>query len=128
MKVLLDTHAFLWFVWNDTRLAANARLHIEDPTNDLFLSAASAWEMAIKIGIGKLSVGQELEAFLTEQMTNNRIALLPLSIAHAAKVAALPHHHKDPFDRLLIAQSLTEHMPLIGRDDVFDRYGVTRHW
>lgn len=128
MRLLLDTHAFLWFVWNDARLSVTARSLIEDANNDLYLSAASAWEIAIKISVGKLSVGQDLGTFLTEQLTRNAIALLPLSIPHAATVASLPLHHKDPFDRLLVAQSLTESVPLVSIETTLDAYGIQRLW
>src|SRR5438132_3294126 len=116
MKILLDTHAFLWFVWNDPRLGAVAIRHIEEPDNDLYLSAGSIWEIAIKVGTGKLSVGMELEAFLVEQMNRNRVVLLPISVSHVARLSTLPPIHMDPFDRLLIAQSLAEDMPFISNE------------
>jgi PIN domain nuclease of toxin-antitoxin system len=128
VRLLLDTHVFLWFVWNDPQLSSTARALMEDATNELFLSAASAWEMGIKIGTGKLSVGQDLATFLLDQMTRNRIELLPISVGDAGRVAVLPFHHKDPFDRLIVAQSLTGQMPLVSRDEALDGYGITRLW
>ncbi len=128
MRVLLDTHAFLWFVWNDKKLTHHARTLIEDAANNIYLSAASVWEIGIKVGTGKLSVGQDVKIFLTEHLIKNQISLLPITIPHAALIATLPQHHKDPFDRLLVAQSLVEDMPLISIDTPFDAYGVQRFW
>ena len=128
MRLLLDSHAFLWFVWDDPRLSPTAKRLIEDVNNDLYISVAGIWEIAIKVSSGKLNVGQELGSFLSEQMQHNRIDLLPISLPHVVRVSILPVHHKDPFDRLLIAQSLVEQIAVIGIDGVFDEYGVQRLW
>jgi PIN domain nuclease of toxin-antitoxin system len=128
MKLLLDTHSFLWFISGDSNLRGTARSLIEEPTNDLFLSAASIWEMAIKIGLGKLKIGEPFEKLIPEQLRLNAIDILNIEIEHTSALIALPFHHRDPFDRLLIAQSLVEKLPLISIDSAFDPYGVTRYW
>ena len=125
MKLLLDLHAFLWFVDDDRKLSAAARALIEDPVNDIRLSVGSVWEMAIKVGLG---IRQPVDVFVKEQVSVNRIALLNITIEHAATVATLPLHHRDPFDRLLIAQALVEQIPVVGVDGNFDACGVQRLW
>jgi PIN domain nuclease of toxin-antitoxin system len=101
---------------------------MESADNELLLSIASAWEIAIKVSTGKLTVGTEVGVFLTEQLALNDVSLLPISISALAKMAALPAHHKDPFDRLIIAQSLTESLTLLSVETTFDLYGVRRTW
>ncbi len=128
MRLLLDTHIFLWFVFDDAQLNVRARTLIEDPDNESLLSIASVWETCIKVGIGKLQLKKPPETFFREQLTDSGIGLLPIEIKHAAQVSALPLHHRDPFDRLLIAQSLTEGIPLVSADAALDAYGVTRLW
>ncbi len=128
MKLLLDTHTFLWFVWDDPQLSLTAKGAIESDKNEIYLSAATPWETSIKVSTGKLSIGQDVVPFFAEHMDINNIVLLPILLAHIGIVSTMPFHHKDPFDRLLIAQSLIEQMPLISADSVFDRYGVERIW
>jgi PIN domain nuclease of toxin-antitoxin system len=128
MKLLLDTHAFLWFVWKDRRLSGTARALILDPNNVLWFSAAACWEIAVKISIGKLTLADPYDVFMRREMTANRLLLLPIELAHTTVTATLPLHHRDPFDRMLVAQSLVERFPLVSADPVFDRYGVTRLW
>ncbi len=128
MKLLLDTHSFLWFIGGDARLSPTARRLIEDVTNDVFLSVASLWEMAIKISLGRLQLAEPFETFIPQQLSLNRIGLLGITISHTAKVATLPFHHRDPFDRLLAAQAQVEQMPLASSDPAFDAYGITRLW
>ena len=101
---------------------------MEDATNDLYLSVASVWEMAIKVNLGKLTLGEPIEPFITHQLNQNGISPLSISISHVAVVAAMPLHHRDPFDRLLAAQAQVEQMPLVSADAAFDPYGVTRLW
>ena len=98
MRLLLDTHAFLWFAAGDERLPHTMRELIADGANDVSISVASLWEMAIKISIGKLSVAEPLERFVSREMNRNRLELLPIDLAHVVHVAALPFHHRDPFD------------------------------
>ena len=128
MKLLLDTHAFLWFVWKHARLSAAAQALILDPKNILFFSMASCWEIAVKVSISKLALAEPYAVFMPREIAANRLLLLPVEMAHVSAVATLPLHHRDPFDRLLITQSLVEGMPLVSADPLFDRYGVTRLW
>jgi PIN domain nuclease of toxin-antitoxin system len=130
VRLLLDTHAFLWFVGGDASLSAVARTAIEDAANEVFLSVASAWEVAIKVSLGKLKVdAPSVDAFFDEQMDANGFAYLAIDPPHVFRVAALPFHHRDPFDRLLIAQALEERMTLITREGpAFSPYGVAIAW
>jgi PIN domain nuclease of toxin-antitoxin system len=128
MRLLLDTHAFLWFVNNEGSLSNTARLLIEDADNQPILSIASIWEMAVKVSKGKLELPKPVEVFSVEQLKINFMSLMAINISHIAVVARLPLHHKDPFDRMLIAQSMAEELPIISADAVFDAYGVQRLW
>jgi len=128
MRLLLDTHSFLWFIEGNSRLSRHARALIEDDANDLFLSLASVWEMAIKVSLGKLRVTQDFQTFIAQQCSENRIEFLHITLAHTAAVVPLSFHHRDPFDRLLIAQSMTEQMPIISDDPAFEIYGIERLW
>lgn len=127
MRVLLDTHAFLWFVTADSRLSKRASDAIAD-ADDVLLSLASCWEMAIKNGLGKLTLTVPIERFVTEQIAFNNFELLHIELPHVARVAALPSHHRDPFDRLLAAQALHETIPIVSADAIFRRYGIKRIW
>jgi len=128
VKLLLDTHTFLWFIDGSPQPSTAARTLIEEADNEVFLSVGSLWEMAIKVSLGKLSLGQPFERLMPAQLSLNSIELLNITISHTAKVITLPFHHRDPFDRLLIAQALVEDIPLVGVDTVFDAYGVRRLW
>ena len=128
MNLLLDTHSFIWFVEDSPSLSAQARALIEEPTNAVFFSMASMWEMAIKISLGKLHLSQPFDLFIPNQLLLNDITILDITINHTLRVATLPFHHRDPFDRLLIAQSLVERMPCVSIDSVFDAYSVHRLW
>ena len=128
MRPLLDTHSFLWFISGSSKLSQTARTLIEEPSNQPFLSIASLWEMAIKLSLGKLSLGEPFEVLIPEQMKANGINLLGIEIEHTALVATLPFHHRDPFDRLLVAQAVVERMPIVSADAAFDAYGVERLW
>lgn len=128
MRLLLDTHACLWFIMGSPNLSARARALIEDEANESFLSVASLWEMAIKMSLGKLSLSAPLDALIPQQLGLNGIELLGIQVAHAAAVSTPPFHHRDPFDRLLIAQAVVEDMPVISADAAFDMYTVKRLW
>jgi len=128
MRLLLDTHSFLWFISGSPHLSRNARTLIEDVSNQPFLSVASLWEMAIKLSLGKLSLSEPFEVLLPEQMRLNGINLLGIEMEHTALVAKLPFHHRDPFDRLLIAQAMVERIPIVSADTAFDAYDVKRLW
>lgn len=128
MRVLLDTHAFLWWISDDSRLSYEAREIISDGENDLLFSAASGWEVAIKAGLGKIEAPKDLGRFLTDQLHRNAIEVLPVSLGHATGVHDLPHHYRDPFDRLLVAQCVVEGLPLLSRDPAFESYPVEVIW
>jgi len=128
MRLLLDTHSFLWFINGSPQISTSARTLIEDASNQPFLSVASLWEMAIKVSIGKLSLGQPFETLIPQQLSLNGIALLGITISHTAVVTKLPFHHRDPFDQLLIAQAMVEQIPIVSGDTAFDMYTVTRLW
>src|SRR5688500_4735080 len=102
MTFLLDTHSFLWFVWNDPKLSAGARTLIVNANNHKLVSIASCWEIAIKVGTRKLNLGEPSATFIRRQLTQNNFDLLPIELSHATTVETLPMHHRDPFDRLLV--------------------------
>jgi PIN domain nuclease of toxin-antitoxin system len=128
MDVLLDTHAMLWFLWDDSRLSDSAKSLIEDANNRKLVSVASCWEIAIKVGLGKLDLGEPSRSFLPREIARNNFELLPISLDHATMVEGLVAHHRDPFDRMLIAQAMIEGLRLVSIDAVFDQYGVSRLW
>jgi PIN domain nuclease of toxin-antitoxin system len=128
MRLLLDTHALLWFVWNHPNLSATARNLMTDPKNTLLFSAASIWEIAIKVSIGKLTLADPYDVFMNQATTSTGLTILPLEVRHAAALTALPLHHRDPFDRMLIAQALVEKIALVSADTVFNAYPATRLW
>ncbi len=128
MNVLIDSHTFLWYVNADPRLSDTARTLINNPANVVFLSVASAWELSIKFSTGKLTLSQPFPDFLDAQLALNTFRLLPIHLHHLRRVATLPFHHKDPFDRLIIAQSLTDNYPLISVDEQMDASGIKRLW
>jgi len=127
-RLLLDTHAFLWWVDDAPELSAAARRAIADVSNKCCLSVASCWEMAIKASLGKLKLAKTVERFVSEQVTANGFTLLNIELRHTAKVEKLPFHHRDPFDRLLIAQAMTEKLIIVSADSVFSGYGVKVIW
>lgn len=128
MRLLLDTHTFIWFVIDSPQLSSNAKTLIEDEYNEKCFSIASIWEMAIKQSVGKLTFNLPLQTFVKQQMEYNSITLLNIKINHATTVATMPLHHKDPFDRLLIAQSMVEQLPIVSADSAFDSYSIQRLW
>ena len=127
MTLLLDTHAFLWFVTGDRRLSRASRAALEHEDARLLLSAATVWEMAIKSSLGRLSLPGPLQDYLAEKAAEG-FDLLPVDWLHAAAVERLPFHHRDPFDRLLVAQALVEGLPIVTRDRVFRKYGAQVVW
>ncbi len=128
MKYLLDTHTFLWYVNNDNKLSETSKNIIANQENSIFLSIASIWEIAIKVSLNKLKIPLPLTSFVHTQLNDNDISLLHISVEHTDKVTELPFHHRDPFDRLIIAQSIVENMPIIGNDTLFDNYMIRRIW
>jgi PIN domain nuclease of toxin-antitoxin system len=126
MKQLLDTHSFIWFVTGNPRITPEVRAQIEN--NENFLSIASIWEIAIKSNLGKLNLGITIDKLVEQQVIANGIELLDITTSHLAIVAILPLHHRDPFDRLLIAQAMVEGLPIVGMDEMFDAYPIQRVW
>lgn len=128
MKVLLDTHVFLWWITDDARLSPRARKIIADGENEIFFSAASGWEIAIKAGLGRLKLPEPPERFIPKQLELNAIQVLPVQLSHALHVYNLPQLHRDPFDRLLIAQAQVEKLPILSNDPQFSQYQVKVIW
>jgi len=128
MKYLLDTHAFLWWIGDDRRLSEAARDAISRAENELFFSVASAWEIAIKTQLGRLTLTTSLDKFLTEQIRRNDLDILPIGLYHAITLHGLPLHHRDPFDRMLVAQAIAEELTLISRDELIRQYDVPVRW
>lgn len=128
MKVLLDTHALLWLITDDDRLSETARGIFLDPENILFFSAASLWEISIKQSFGKISLKSGWIQTIHHEMEANAIYWLPIEMSHCAEVTELPFHHRDPFDRMLIAQAIVEEMQLLSRDQKLSSYPIKRIW
>ncbi len=128
MRALLDTHAFLWWLADSRRLSTTARGVIADETNDIVVSAASAWEIATKFRLGKLPEGEVAAVDVVAAIANQGFEKLAISVADAAQAGRLPGPHRDPFDRILIAQALRRNLVIISVDSIFDRYHVNRLW
>jgi PIN domain nuclease of toxin-antitoxin system len=128
LRLLLDTHAFLWFEADNPNLPRAARDEISAEFNEVFFSIASIWEIAIKVSLGKLSIEGTLEELIAPELADNTLSLLPIQIPHLVLVAGMSFHHRDPFDRLLAAQCLREGMAIVSRDPLFEKYGVRRIW
>lgn len=127
MKLLLDTHTFLWFINNDSKLSPSAKTLLESDV-DLLLSVASLWEIVIKFSIGKLSLPDSFDKFIPTQLALNDIEILEISLQHLSVLSTLPFHHKDPFDRLLVAQAIVEDISLVSCDATLDDYTINRMW
>jgi PIN domain nuclease of toxin-antitoxin system len=128
VKLLIDTHTLLWAYWADPQLSAAAARFITDPANTVFVSPASHWEVAIKMSTGKLTPRESFPDFVQHAIFDNGFVILPVEPRHTAVVATLPFHHRDPFDRLLVAQAVAEQWPVVSADAAFDPYPVTRLW
>lgn len=128
MRLLLDTHIFIWYISANPRLTPRVRALIEDENNVNLLSIASIWKMAIKQNKGKLSLSSDFKIFIVQQLSLNRISRLDITLDHIDVVARLPLHHGDPFDRLIIAQAIEEGIPILSADSVFDAYPCDRFW
>ena len=128
MKLLLDTHALLWFIGNNPQLSKASRQSIEDPANDKFVSAVSLWEIAIKISLEKLKLPRPFGEVFPHQLEVNGFELLPISCGQLTQLASLPFHHRDPFDRLLIAQAMADGMIIVIRDPEFSKYPANVLW
>ncbi|MBM3820847.1 MAG: type II toxin-antitoxin system VapC family toxin [Acidimicrobiia bacterium] len=128
MRLLLDTHALLWWLAGDRRLPPKARRAIEDRSNTKFVSAASAWEIATKTRVGRLPGGEKVADEVPEWLFDQGFVGLDITVRHAQHAGGLPGEHRDPFDRMLIAQALIEGLTLVSNDEIFDAYGVRRFW
>ncbi|CAN5532991.1 type II toxin-antitoxin system VapC family toxin [soil metagenome] len=128
MRALLDTHVFLWWITDDERLSGRVREIISDGRNELFFSAASGWEIAIKVRLGRLEIPGNLERFVVDQVSRNAFQVLPIYLGHALHVHELPDHHRDPFDRILVSQAILEEMSLLSADSEIPRYPVEVVW
>jgi len=128
MKVLLDTHTFLWWITDDPKLSLRVRGIISDGENEIFISAATGWEIAIKSQIGRLRLPDEPQRFILEQLKINGMKSLPIEMRHALHISTLPTYHQDPFDRILIAQAQMEDLPVLSADQEIGKYEVTIIW
>ena len=128
MRLLLDTNALVWFYLDDPQLSATAKAAIVDPANQSFVSPASYWELAIKVSIGKYVLKESFADFLQHAVFDNGFTIVPIETKHAVVVASLPFHHRDPFDRLLVAQANVDGLHLVSTDKILDQYPITRVW
>ena len=128
MRLLIDTHALIWAVEQPSKLSATAGSALRDPGNELLLSAGTMWEISIKVGLKKLHLSRPYRVWIEDVMVNLDIALLPITVNHADAQAALPMHHRDPFDRLLAAQARVDQVPLVSADAKLDPFGIVRVW
>jgi len=128
VRLLVDTHTFLWLVEGSTKLSATAQTALTDPANELYLSVASIWELAIKTGNKKMALSDPLDLFVSKWTAAYQLALLPIEAAHAFGLVGLPDHHRDPFDRILIVQGLAEGLTLASVDAKFAPYSVPILW
>ncbi|MEA2680865.1 MAG: hypothetical protein QOK03_2587 [Candidatus Binataceae bacterium] len=128
MRALLDTHAFLWWINDDARLSDRCRAIISSGANEILFSAVSAWEIAVKAGIGRLTIPGDLETYTLAQVSRNRFEVLSISLSHALRASRLPPHHKDPFDRMLIAQAQVERVTILTGDAQIARYPIRVAW
>jgi PIN domain nuclease of toxin-antitoxin system len=128
MNALLDTHTFLWWVMDAPQLSETAKTFIANPDNKLLFSVASAWEIIIKVNTGKLNIPEKIDTYITNRLTENRFEVLGIELAHALQVAKLPDLHRDPFDRIIIAQSQVMGMPILKIDRLIVQYQVNVIW
>ena len=128
MRLLLDTHTLFWSVDDPSKVSARAMAAMVAPTNDRLLSAATIWELAIKVGQGKITLSMPYRLWMETAIADLKLTILPVTVAYAERQAGLPPHHKDPFDRLIIAQALVDGISVVSVDAAFDPYGVTRIW
>ncbi len=128
MRLLLDTHTLFWSADDPSKLSPMAMAVLQDPNNDRLLSAATIWELAIKLGQGKITLSKPYRQWMETAITDLKLGILPITVEYAERLSALPPHHKDPFDRLMIAQALVDGIAVVGVDAAFDAYGVTRIW
>ena len=128
MRAIIDSHALIWAVDDPERLASKAREVIGDSTNEILFSSSSIWELAIKVGLGKLILSLPFDTWMRQAVTDLRLTILPITIECADVQSKLENHHRDPFDRLLVAHARVWGVPIISSDPIFDRYGIQRIW
>lgn len=128
MRILLDTHAFLWLVTDHPNLSHTAKELFLNPDNDLYVSAVSGFEIAVKFSLGKLRLTESPRDFMENRIRNNALSRLPVSLQHTYRLSHLPIHHKDPFDRLLVAQAQEEDLPILTADPAISAYDVEVFW
>jgi PIN domain nuclease of toxin-antitoxin system len=128
VRLLIDTNTLIWAVDHPAKLSVTATTALQDPANDLLLRAATVWELAIKIGQGKLILSLPYRQWMDKPIADLKLIHLPITVEYADRQASLPTHHKDPFDRLMIAQALVEGVSVVCADAAFDPYGITRVW
>lgn len=128
MRVLIDSHALIWYVDQDNLLSLASHAAISDPANDLLLSAGSIWEIGIKVGLSKIVLTQPFSPWMNQAISDLQVTVLPLSVEYVDVQSNLPKHHGDPFDRLIVAQAIVERVSIISADANLDAYGITRIW
>jgi PIN domain nuclease of toxin-antitoxin system len=128
VRLLLDTHAFLWFLLDDPKLRITTRNLIGDPNNEIYVSPATYWEIALKIALRKYALHEPFEVFMEREMVINDFRILPIELKPVAPLTTLPFHHRDPFDHLLIAQAMVEQRPIVSGDPAFDAHSIARLW
>ncbi|MDF0552416.1 type II toxin-antitoxin system VapC family toxin [Kamptonema sp. UHCC 0994] len=128
MRLLLDTHTLIWFFAGDSQLSSIARILIEDEDNNKLLSVASVWEMAIKKSQGNLNFTLPFQEYIEEKLSWEDFNLLNINLDHLNAIVTMPFHHKDPFDRLIVAQAMVEGIPVLSKDSAFDAYSINRIW
>ncbi len=128
MRLLIDAHALLWAMDDPAQLSSPAATALQDPSNQLLIGAGTVWEISIKVGLGKLALSLPFRKWMDRVFADLGLSVLPITVEYADRQAALPHHHRDPFDRLLIAQSLTDSIPIVTADAQFNSYGIVRIW
>ena len=128
MRILLDTHTLIWFFAGDSKLSTNARILIENEDNHRLVSIASIWEIAIKESKGNLNLSVPFQEYIGQKLSLENFNILNINLDHLNAIVTMPFHHKDPFDRLLIAQSMVEGIPILSKDSAFDAYSINRIW
>ena len=128
MRHLVDAHSLIWALDDPRKLGNRSIAVLEDPANELVVSAGTIWELSIKVGLGKLSLSLPFRTWIEKALVDLGLVVSPITLEVAERQMALPFHHRDPFDRLLVAQCLLEAIPIVSADSVFDQYGVGRIW
>lgn len=128
MRLLLDSHTLLWALDQPSQLSTAAALALQDPANDLLVSAGSLWEIAIKVRLKKLTLSLPYKQWINTALTDLAATVLPITADYVDLITSMPLHHRDPFDRLIVAQAVVEQVPIVGSDRAFDPYGVQRIW